>query len=270
MNKYQILQIDTDGETLGVTSISGENNKQQIVDKVKELELKWQKKLNFSGFELDIDYYDFQVHVGHKNYITGKLTSADDIETKGNNFRAKNKSKLGYKVLKQVIFDSIKNIGDWELKDKELIRAKIKNNIIECTNKAIEGINMKEVDIKDLILYEYVKPINSYKSLDSIYAVRTKAIEKVVGYQITHSQRFGMLISKNPLPGITKISPKGTKAIHYLWPIDHIKQEDIDLNWYQENVRKYIYGAFGIGKIKSKKSSKKVIDKEQNTLADFM
>ena len=270
MNKYQILQIDTDGETLGVSSVSGKNNKQQIIDKVKELELKWQKKLNFSGFELDIDYFDFQVHVGHKNYITGKLTSADDIETKGNNFRAQNKSKIGYKVLKSVIFDSIKDIGDWELEDKKLIRAQIKNNIIEYTNKAIENIDMKTIKIDDLILHEYVKPISSYKRIDSIYATRTKAIEEITGMHITHSARFPMLVGKEHLPGIDKVSPKRTKCIHYMFPMDYIKEEDVDLDWYKNNVRDYIFGAFGIGKVKSKKTKVKEIDKEQNTLADFM
>lgn len=270
MSKYQILQIDTDGATLGLSSKSGKNNKQVIINKVKELELKWQKRLGFGAFELDIDEYNFQVHVGHKNYITGKLTSVDDIETKGNNFRAKNKSKLGYKVLKQVIFDSIKDIGDWELKDKELTRAKIKNNIIDNTNEAIKNIDMSTVNIDDLILHEYVKPMSSYKKADSIYAIRTKAIEEITGMLITHSARFPMLVGKEHLPGIDKVSPKGTKCIHYMFPMDYIKEDDVDLDWYKNNVRDYIFGAFGIGKVKSKKSSKKIIDKEQNTLADFM
>ncbi len=270
MNKYQFLQIDTDGVTFGLSSALGNNNRQVIIDKVKQLELKWQKQLGFDGFELDIDYFDFQVHVGHKNYITGKLTSVDDIETKGNNFKAKNKSKLGYKILKQVVFDSIKDIGDWQIEDKELVRAVIKNNIIANTNEAIDNIDMKTVSIEDLILHEYVKPISSYKKTDSIYAVRTKAIEEITGMSIIHSARFPMLVGKEHLPGINTVSPKGTKCIHYMFPTDYIKDKDIDLDWYKNNVRDYIFGAFGVGKVKQKKSSKKVLDKEQNTLSDFM
>lgn len=269
MNKYQILQIDTDGETLGISSVSGENNKQQIIDKVKELELKWQKRLNFSGFELDIDYFDFQVHVGHKNYITGKLTSADDIETKGNNFKAQNKSKLGYKTLKKVIFDSIKDVGDWNIENKESIRAEIKNNIIDNTNKAVDNIDMKTVNIEDLILHEYVKPISSYKKADSIYATRTKAIEQITGMDITHSARFPMLVCKEHLPRIKVVSPKKTKCIHFMYPIDYVKDDMIDLDWYKNNVKDYIFSAFGINK-KQTKSKKKEIDKNQNTLADFL
>lgn len=270
MNKYQILMADTDGIALGLSSKSGKNNRKQIVKKVKELEKKWQKALNFPEFELDIEEFDFVVEVGHKNYIYGELDSIETINTKGNNFRAKNKSKMGYKVLKSVIFDSIKDIGDWELKDKELIRAKIKNNITYNTNKAIENIDMKTIKIDDLILHEYVKPISSYKKADSIYAIRTKAIEEITGMKITHSSRFPMLVGKEHLPGIDKVSPKGTKCIHYMFPMDYIKEKEVDLSWYKENVRAYIFGAFGITKVKSKNSNKKVIDKEQNTLMDFM
>lgn len=269
MKKYQILMIDTDGIALGVSSKSGKNNKQQIIDKTKELEKKWQKILNFPEFELDIEEFDFVVEIGHKNYIYGELNSTETINTKGNNFRAKNKSKLGYKVLKKVIFNSIKDIGDWQLKNKEKIRAKIKNNIIDNTNAAVENIDMSTVDIKDLILHEYVKPISSYKKADSIYAIRTKAIEKIVGYKIGHSSRFPMLVCKEHLPGIEKVSPKGTKCIHYMFPIDYIKEDDVDLDWYKNNVRDYIFGAFAIGKLKPKKTKKKELDKEQHTLDEF-
>ena len=270
MNNYQILMVDTDGIALGISSKSGENNRQVIIDKVKQLELKWQEELDFSEFELDIEYFDFVVEVGHKNYLYGTLDSVETINTKGNNFRAKNKSVLGYKVLKQVIFDSIKSVGDWKLEDKELVRAKIKNNIIDNTNEAIENIDMSTVDIEDLILHEYVKPISNYKKADSIYAVRTKAIEQITGMKITHSSRFPMLVGKEHLPGIDTVSPKGTKCIHFMFPMDYIKEDMVDLDWYKKNVRDYIFGAFGIGKVKQKKSSKKVLDKEQNTLSDFM
>ena len=270
INKYQILMVDTDGIALGVSSKSGDNNKQKIVNKVKELELKWQKELNFPEFELDIEEFDFVVEIGHKNYIYGTLDSVETIETKGNNFKAKNKSKLGYKILKQVIFDSIKDIGNWSLEDKELIRAKIKNNIIDNTNTAIKAIDMNTVNIDDIILYENVNPFGSYKKAESIYATRCQAIEQLTGIKITHSNKFPMLVCKEHLPGITKVSPKGTKCIHYMYPTDYIKDNMVDLDWYKENVRDYIFGAFGIGKVKTKKSSKKVLDKEQNTLSDFM
>ena len=268
--KYQILFVDTDGIALGLSSKSGKNNKQVILNKVKELELKWQKELNFSEFELDTEYFSFQLHVGHKNYIYGTLDSVETISTKGNNFRSQNKSKIGYKVLKSVIFNSIKDIDDWKLEDKKLIYTKIKNNIIDNTNEAIENIDMSTVNIEDLILHEYVKPISSYKRIDSIYAVRTKAIEDITSMSITHSARFPMLVGKEHLPGIDKVSPKGTKCIHYMFPMDYIKEEDVDLDWYKNNVRDYIFGAFGIGKVKPKKTKTKELDKQQNTLADFM
>lgn len=270
MNKYQILMVDTDGVALGLSSASGKNNKKQVVNKVKQLEKKWQKELNFPEFELDIEEFDFVVEIGHKNYIYGELDSVETINTKGNNFKAKNKSKLGYKILKQVIFDSIKDIGYWELDDKQLIRSETKNNIIENTNSAVDNIDMKTVNVDDLIVYENVNPVSSYKRKDGLHALRTEAIERLIGYKITHSQKHAMIICEEPLPGITKISPKKIKATHYMWPIDYMKgRATTDLPYYKNNVRDYIFGAFGINK-KQTKSKKKEIDKNQNTLADFL
>lgn len=269
MYKYQILMADTDGIAQGLCSKSGKNNKQQVIDKVKELELKWQKALNFPEFELDIEEFDFVVEIGHKNYVYGKLDSVETIETKGNNFKSKNKSKIGYKVLKQVIFDSIKNIGDWQLEDKEKIRAQIKNNIIDNTNIAIKNIDMSTVNMDDIILYENVNPFHSYKKPDSIHATRCKAIEKLTGIKISYSSRFPMLVCKEHLPGLEVVSPKKTKAIHYMWPTDYVTNGMIDLDWYKENVRSYIFGAFGITKKKSKNSKKKELDINQCVLEDF-
>jgi len=270
MNKYQILMTDTDGVALGVSSKDGENNKQQIIDKVKELETKWQKELNFKDFELDIEEFEFQLHVGHKNYIIGKLTSQKDIKTKGVLFKAQNKSKLGLKTLKSVVFDSLKDIGDWQLEDKELERAKLRNNIINYTNEAIEKIDIKKVDIKDLTMNEAVNPVSSYKKDDSIQAVRTKAIERLTNIKITHSSKFLMLVCIEALPGIDKISPKKKKALHYMYPLDYVTNDMIDFDWYKNNVRDYIFSAFGINKkVTSKAKSKKVIDKNQKSIFDY-
>ena len=82
MNKYQILYVDTDGVYLGVSS-QGENNKEQLINKIKELELKWQKELNYDDFKLDIENSNFMFPVAHKNYLFGDLNK---IKIHGNNF----------------------------------------------------------------------------------------------------------------------------------------------------------------------------------------
>jgi len=261
--------VDTDGIALGVSSKSGRNNKKEIIQIVKELEAKWQKELNFPDFELDIEEFEFVVEVGHKNYLYGTLESIDTIKTKGVLFKAQNKSKLGQKILKQVVFDSLKEIGNWELENKENERTKIRNNIIEYTNKAVEEINIKEINIKDLQMVENINQVSSYKKDDSIQAVRTKAIERLTNMKITHSSKFPMLVCINALPGITKISPKKKKAIHYMYPVDYVTNDMIDFDWYKENVRDYIFSAFGINKKTTTTKSKKVLDENQKSIFDY-
>ena len=265
-NKYQVLYVDTDGVYLGVSS-QGENNKQQIVDKIKELELKWQKELDYEDFKLDIEESNFMFPVAHKNYLFGDL---DKIKIHGNNFSAKNKSKLSENIMKKVIYNSLKDIGDWQLNNKEQIRNQVKSNILKFTEEEVSKINMDEIDIEQLILYENVNPISQYKKEDSIYALRTIAIEKLMNEKITHSTKFPMLVHKNPLPNIPsdKLSKKGVKCIHYMYPMDYITNEQIDFDWYKDNVSKYINGAFGLKKTKSKKKQK-VLSSGQISLDDF-
>ena len=266
MNKYQVLYVDTDGVYLGVSS-QGENNKEQIVDKIKELELKWQKELNYDEFKLDIEESNFMFPVAHKNYLFGDL---DKIKIHGNNFSAKNKSKLSEVIMKIIVQKSLSHIGDWHLNDKEQIRSQVKSNIIKFTEEEVSKINMDEIKIEDLIMYENVNPISQYKSENSIYALRTIAIEKLMDEKITHSTKLPMLVHKNPLPNIPhdKLSKKGVKCIHYMYPMDYITNEQIDFDWYKDNVSKYINGAFGLKKTKSKKKQK-VLSSGQFSLDDF-
>jgi len=267
MNKYQVLYVDTDGVYLGLSSSDGENNKQQIVDKIKELELKWQKELDYDDFKLDIEESNFMFPVAHKNYLFGNL---DKIKIHGNNFSAKNKSKLSENIMKKVIYKSLKDIGDWELSGKDTIRSEVKSNILKFTDEEVSKINVRDIDIEQLILYENINPVFSYKKEDTMYPLRSKAIESLLGEKITHSMKLPMLVHKNPLPGIPhdKISKKGTKCIHYMYPIDYIENEDIDFQYYINNITKYINGAFGLKKTKSKKKQK-VLSKGQLDLDAF-
>lgn len=267
MNKYQVLYVDTDGVYLGVSS-KGENNKQEIIDKIKELELKWQKELNYDDFKLDIEESNFMFPVAHKNYLYGDL---EDIKIHGNNFKAKNKSKLSELTMKKVLYNSLKDVGDWKLDDKSRIRELVKNNILKFTNEAVSKINMAEINIEQLIVYENVNPVSQYTKPDSIYALRTLAIERLLGEKITHSTKLPMLIHKNHLPGIPsgKISKKKVKAIHYMYPIEYIDNKDIDFDWYKNNIIKYMNGAFGLKKSKTAKKKQKTLSKGQISLDEF-
>ena len=130
---------------------------------------------------------------------------------------------------------------------------------------------MNEIDIEQLILYENVNPIAHYKKEDTMYPLRSKAIESLIGEKITHSMKLPMLVHKNPLPNIPhdKLSKKGVKCIHYMYPMDYITNEQIDFNWYKNNVSKYIMGAFGLNKRKASKKKQKVSSAGQISLDDF-
>ena len=270
MYKYKILQVDTDGLHMGISSNTDDSNKQQVVDLIKSLEKKWQEKLNYSDFVLDIEPFAFMLNIGHKNYIYGKLDSPETILTKGNNFKAKNKSKLSENIMKKVIYKSLKDVGNWELKNKEQIRNLVKSNILKFTEEEVSKINMDEIDIEQLILYENVNPVAHYKKEDSIYALRTIAIEKLLDEKITHSTKLPMLVHKNPLPNIPsdKLSKKGVKCIHYMYPMDYITEDMIDYQWYKDNASKYIMGAFSLNKTKNKKKQK-ILSSGQFSLDDF-
>lgn len=268
MNKYQVLYVDTDGVYLGISSSDDENNKKEVVDKIKELELKWQKELNYDDFKLDTEESNFMFPVAHKNYLFGDL---EKIKIHGNNFSAKNKSKLSENIMKKVIYESLKNIGDWELSDKEQIRSEVKSNILKFAEEEVSKINMDEIDVEQLILYENINPVSSYKKEDSMYPLRSKAIEFLIGEKITHSMKLPMLVHKNPLSNIPmdKISKKGTKCIHYMYPIDYINNDEIDFEWYKDNVSKYIMGAFGLNKRKTSKKKQKILSSGQLDLDAF-
>jgi len=272
MYKYQLLQVDTDGMHLGITKDTDDSNKQQIVDLIKLLEKKWQEKLNYPDFTLDIDEFDFMLNVGHKNYIYDKLDSPEAIKSKGNNFSAKNKSKLSENIMKLVIYKSLKDIGDWKLSDKQQVRSLVKSNILKFTNEEVSKINMDQIDIDQLILYENINPVSSYKSETSIYSLRTKAIEKLMNEKITHSTKLPMLVCKEPLPNIPsdKLSKKKVKAIHYMYPQEYMTKDMIDFEYYKNNVSKYINGAFGLKKQKSAKKKQKTIDKGQADFSQWM
>ena len=60
------------------------------------------------------------------------------------------------------------------------------------------------------------------------------------------------VVTKRPLPGITKPSKSGVKPIDYMYPIELLKNtNEIDLNWYKKMIENYIQGAFGLSDIES-------------------
>lgn len=266
MHKYQILYVDTDGVDLGISVDSDDNNSDIIKDKIKLLSKKWQEKLGFPEFELDMEEEDFMFPIKHKNYLYGTLKKDENgIKTKGNNFDAKNKPDVAVESMKKVVFEVLKDVGNWDLNDRDNVRDNIKRSVKEKLDKLLEDFGKIE-DRDKLIMYENVSPAESYKDDASIYYTRTKAIEKLMNINITATTRIPMIVCKEPLPIVGgKLSNKGTKAIHYMYPEELVTDDMIDTDWYINNIRDYIIGAFGLNKKNNNNAKKENENKSTKT-----
>jgi hypothetical protein len=72
-------------------------------------------------------------------------------------------------------------------------------------------------------------------------------LEKLLGYPIKSRVKLNFVVTKKPLPDITKPSKSGVKPIDYMYPVDLLEDTDeIDLKWYKKMIGNYIQGAFGL------------------------
>ncbi|MCD6108710.1 MAG: DNA polymerase elongation subunit (family B), partial [Thermoplasmata archaeon] len=82
--------------------------------------------------------------------------------------------------------------------------------------------------------------------------VRAMALEKLLGQPLHTRTKFKFVVTKKPLPGITKPSKSGVKPIDYMYPVDAVKDlDEIDLEWYKKMIENFIEGAFGLSGVKS-------------------
>ena len=211
---------------------------------------KWQKELNYPGFELEPENHDCMIFVKHKNYLIfdakdGKI----EMITKGNNFKGSDKADIARKVLKQIMLEVLKENPTWS--DEEEARKKIKQSIIDKTKEIVSKLDLSKVDLEDLTLIQSVQPAKRYKVNQdgsmSTFSKRSSALEKLLGEPIRSRIKLKFVVTKRPLPGIIKPSKSGVKPIDYMFPIDFLKDKSqIDLDWYKKMIENYIEGAFGI------------------------
>jgi hypothetical protein len=193
------------------------------------------------------------IFVKHKNYLifdekNGKI----EMNTKGNNFKGSDKANIARKVLKEIMINVLKGNSYWI--DEDLARKNIKNSIKSKTNEILINLNLSEVDINDLTLIQTVKPAKQYKTNQdgsmSTFGKRVTALERILGRPINSRVKLRFVVTKRPLPGISKPSKSGVKPIDYMYPIDLLKDvREIDLKWYKKMIKNYIQGAFGLSDI---------------------
>jgi DNA polymerase elongation subunit (family B) len=269
----RVVYGDTDGIYLGCSRSAGnvpdfskslelsvnEDEKNWItkpdiaLSAIEDCNVKWQKDLNYPEFELEPEIHDGMIFVKHKNYlIFDSRNGTFEMITKGNNFKGSDKANIARKVLKNIMIEVLKENPTWD--EEEEARKEIKNSIISNTKEIISKIDLKQVDLDDLTLIQSVQPAKRYKLNQdgsvSTFGKRSVALEKLIGEPIRSRIKLRFVVTKRPLPGITKPSKSGVKPIDYMYPVDLLKDKsEIDLDWYKKMIENYIQGAFGLSDI---------------------
>lgn len=240
---------------------------------VKAANKRWREFLDYPDFELEAEQYDAMVYVVHKNYLKFKAGADGEfvMETKGNNFKGSDKAPIAQTLLKPIMEKALRDVASWD--DEEDARERMKTAIKRATTDVMSKTDINTTPWDQLVLRQKVAPIRSYKpnpdgSL-STFAVRTAAMEQVVGEPITASKKFKFVVCKDPLPlyqdvgaqtearerlarqgyhlVIKKPKKSGIKPIEYMWPAEHVKENPhmVDWIWYKDMVENYVKGAFG-------------------------
>jgi DNA polymerase elongation subunit (family B) len=220
---------------------------------IQECNNKWQQELEYPEFELEPEVHDAMIFVKHKNYlIFDHQDKCIKMTTKGNNFKGSDKANIARKILHEIMMKVLQENPSWT--DEETVRTKIKNALLEKTQEILQDLDLSKVELEDLTLIQSVQPAKRYKQNQdgsiSTFGRRAEALEQVLGYPIKSRIKVRFVVTKHPLPGITKPSKSGVKPIDYMYPVDLLKDpKDIDLEWYKKMIENYIQGAFGLSNI---------------------
>ncbi|MHB1261444.1 MAG: DNA polymerase domain-containing protein [Thermoplasmatota archaeon] len=239
---------------------------------VAQANRKFRDQLNYEGFELEAETHDAMVFVVHKNYLifdANKKGPGIVLETKGNNFKASDKAPLTQGVMKDIMAKALKDVASWTKEDEA--REAIKVAIKKATREVMQGVQVAKTPREDLVLRQSVSPVRSYEpnpdgTLRS-QAVRTAALEDLVGESITATRKMKFIVCKEPLPlykdparqerkrgelsrggfqlVVKEPKNRGLKPIEYMWPEEKVTPAMIDWAWYKSMVEDYVKGAFG-------------------------
>ena len=239
---------------------------------VAEANRKWRDLLQYEGFELEAETHGAMVFVVHKNYLIfdAKADGTLAMETKGNNFKGSDKAPLAQELLRDIMRRALRDVARWETEDKA--REAMKAAIKKATREVMQTVQVAKTDWEDLILRQSVSPVKSYEpnpdgTLRS-QAVRTAALEDLLGEPITATRKFKFIVCREPLPlykdpdrqerrrmelarsghilVVKEPKNRGLKPIEYMWPADKVTPDKVDWAWYKSMVEDYVKGAFGL------------------------
>jgi hypothetical protein len=247
---------------------------------------KFRKQLDYEGFELEAEQHDAMVFVVHKNYLIfdGKPDGDVAMETKGNNFKGSDKAPLAQELLRLIMKKALAEVAAWS--DEAKAREALKTAIKKATREVMQTVQVAKTAWEQLILKQSVSSIKSYEpnpdgTLRS-QAVRTAALEDLLGEPIGATRKFKFIVCREPLPLykdparqeqkkadvarhghqliVKEPKNRGLKPIEYMWPVERVNPGMVDWAWYKSMVEDYVKGAFGF-------DSLELVTKK--TLADF-
>lgn len=217
---------------------------------------KWRRKLKYDDFELEIEKHDGMIFVKHKNYlIFDAKDNAVQMTTKGNNFKGSDKPNIARIVLDDIMKVVLMDNLEWT--DENEARERVKESIMKITLDKVKDLDIETFGMDAFSLVQSVQPSRSYKPNPngsmSVYGQRAAALEQLLG-RIGARRKFQFVITKKPLPGVKNPTKSGIKPIHYMYPIELIKnREEIDMEWYKDMIKNFIQGAFGLSAIEDSK-----------------
>ena len=288
--KIRVVYGDTDGIYIGCSKSAGnlphlaaaldadvepEANKwitlpHEAYAAVKDANTRWRAELNYEGFELEAETHDGMVFVVHKNYLIFDAKGDKVVmETKGNNFKGSDKAPLAQHLLADIMKLALKEVASWD--DEEKARIAMQTAIKRATRDVMKNVHIDESRWNELILRQSVNPVKSYETNPDgtlrVQAVRTAALEQVIGEPINVGRKFRFIVCKEPLPlykdpnaeaearerlqrsghqlVVKAPSKKGLKPIEHMWPVEHVQAAMVDWAWYKSMVEDYVKGAFG-------------------------
>jgi DNA polymerase elongation subunit (family B) len=245
---------------------------QKALEAVAAANRKWRDLLQYEGFELEAETHDAMVFVVHKNYLIfdAKPDGTLGMETKGNNFKGSDKAPLAQELLRGIMQRALRDVARWDSEEKA--REAVKAAIKKATKEVMQAVQVAKTDWGDLILRQSVSPVKSYEpnpdgTLRS-QAVRTAALEDLLGEPITSTRKFRFIVCREPLPlykdpdrqerkrmdlarsghilVVKEPKNRGLKPIEYMWPADQVTPAQVDWAWYKSMVEDYVKGAFGL------------------------
>ncbi|MEA3189559.1 MAG: polymerase, archaea type [Thermoplasmata archaeon] len=246
---------------------------QTALDAVAAANRKWRDELQYEGFELEAETHDAMVFIVHKNYLIfdAKADGASiGMETKGNNFKGSDKAPLAQILLKDIMAKALRDVASWSSEDKA--REAMKTAIKKATREVMQAVQVAKTDWNDLILRQSVSSVKSYEANPDgtlrSQAVRTAALEDLLGEHITATRKFKFIVCREPLPLykdpasqerkrlelargghqliVKEPKNRGLKPIEYMWPVEKVTPAMVDWAWYKSMVEDYVKGAFGL------------------------